>query len=251
MVRNGLEYDTAYLERAFNDLAGEEVSALVVYGPLRTNRDFIRRVAERFGMDPARPTFSYHVADVYVSRVYAKGIQIRLKNSRRYPDLTIPPDALADLPSKGLVQISPEVGANAFTNVTPAPYQVNFQFGLDWLERGSDVVLSAHPDSDLWLRPPAGATRIAWTFGIFEGAYTKADGRTNGVEFIVTGEVPGGPAREVYRRVLDPVNSAADRGDQTADIPYAARPGEVLRFSTRPNGNSAFDWAYTVRIAVR
>ncbi len=251
MIRNGLEHDHAYLERAFNDLAGEEVSALVVYGPLRANRDFINRVAAHFDLEPKLPTFSFSSADTYMARLYAKGAQIRLKNSRRYPDLTIPPEALEGIPSKGVVQISPDVARDVFITIKPGPFQMNFEFGLDWLGEGLTPVLSAHPNSDLWVRPPAQASHILWSFGMFSGAYEKPDAMSDGVEFIIHGELPDGQTRVLYRRLLDPARNPADRPDQHETIPYAPLPGETLRFSTRPNQSSAFDWAYTIRIEVK
>lgn len=251
MIRNGLEHDHAYLERAFNDLAGEEISALVVYGPLRTNRDFINRVAARFDLEPKAPTFLFSTADTYVARLYSKGVQIRLKNSRRYPDLTIPPEALADIPTKGLVKISPAVARDVFINIIPGPFQMDFEFGLDWLGEGTFPVLSAHPNSDLWLRPPPGATQIQWDYGLFAGAYEKPEASTDGVEFVVHGELADGQTRVLYRRLLDPARNPADRTDQHERIPYEPLPGETLRFSTRPNQSSAYDWAYTIRIEVK
>lgn len=251
MIRNGLEYDQAYLKRAYDDLAGEDVSALVLFGPLRTNHEFITLAAERFDLDPAAPTFSYTVADVYVSRPYARGVQLRLKNSRRYPDIKLPEGALNEAPIKGRMKIAPAVARNAFASIVPGPHEVDFQFGLDWMDYGLLAVLSAHPNSDLWLVPPADAREIKWSYGIFSGAYEKADARTDGVEFIIHGEMPDGRSREVYHRLLDPAHNPPDRGDQHVTIPYAPLPGEVLRFSTRPNQGNAFDWAYYIQIRVK
>jgi hypothetical protein len=128
---------------------------------------------------------------------------------------------------------------------------MDFTFGLDWLPSGQRKVLSVHPNSDLWLKPPDQATRITWSYGIFPGAYENPNDHTDGVEFIVLGEMPDGRSRQVYYRLLDPMQNAGDRGDQQAVIAYTPQPGEVLRFSTRPNKNSAYDWAYTVQIRVQ
>jgi hypothetical protein len=250
MIRNGLEFDRDYLERAFKDLEGEEVVALVLMDKVRQNQTFLNMVASRFELDRKAPTFSYITADIYVSQVYAKGMQLRIQNSREYPHLTIPERALEEVTGKGLVTISPETAAGAFTNIQPGPYQSNFQFGLDWLLKDNIAVLSAHPDSDLWLTPPPDATQIRWSFGIFSSAYEKPDARTDGVEFVIHGELDDGQTRLLYRRLLDPAQNPADRPDQHEVIPYAPLPGESLRFSTRPNGNSAYDWAYTIRIEV-
>ena len=62
--------------------------------------------------------------------------------------------------------------------------------------------------------------------------------------------LPDGQHRRIYYRVLDPAENPKDRGDQHAIIPYTPVPGEALRFSTRPNGNAAFDWAYWIKLKV-
>ncbi|MES1168870.1 MAG: hypothetical protein ABUL61_06835, partial [Oleiharenicola lentus] len=124
------------------------------------------------------------------------------------------------------------------------------QFGLHWIEVDGRVVLFAHPSTDVWLQP-AGGTSITWVFGVAPGAYKDAGAATNGVEFLVEAEAQDGSTRRIYRRLLNPLTVAADRGDQRAVIPYTPRAGEVLRFSTRPNENEAFDWAYWVSIGVR
>ncbi len=251
MVRNGLEYDRAYLDRAFKDLADEDVAAMVLYGPLRQNRNFIELAADRFGFDPSTPTYSHQVADVYVAALYRTGFLMRLRHSQKYRDLTIAGVATDEVELKGRTNISPAGAKTAFSNISPGPFQVNFQYGVNWMENGPRTVLSAHPNADLWLRPPAGTTRIEWKYGIFDGAFA-GETKTNGVEFIILAEMPDGQTRQIYYRLLDPVANMKDRGDQNVVIPYTPQPGEVLRFSTRPNHDSyAFDWAYWIRIDVK
>ena len=251
MIRNGLENDPAYLRRAFADLAGEKVSALVLYGKTRTNRELINLAAAWFDLDADVPTFSHPVADVYVPRLYLNIVRIRLENSRRYPELALPAKTVEQIPTKALVKIGPAAARNVFTTIIPGPFQVQFEQGVDWLKHGDVAVLSAHPNADLWLQPPDNARQITWDYGIFPGAYEQPGKMTNGVEFIIEGEMPGGQHRQVFYRVLDPAQNPQDRGDQHTDIPYQPRPGETLRFSTRPNGHPAFDWAYWIQIKVK
>jgi hypothetical protein len=251
MIRNGLEYDEAYLQRAFNDLADEDVSAIVLFGGLRTNRHFIELLAKRFDFDPAAPTFSWTTADVYVPRIYRMAIQIRLKDSTRYQGITLPPQAAAQLAGSNRIKISAATAGNAFPNIKPGPVEYQFQFGIDWMAYGNISVLSSHPNTDLWLPPPANAREIKWDYGIFAGAYEREGDKTDGVEFIILGEFPDGTNRPIYTRLLDPVRNPADRGDQHVVIPYKPEPGEMLRFSTRPNVGTAFDWAYTIGIEVK
>ena len=250
MIRNGLEYDLDYLNRAFNDLADEDVFALVVYGSVRSNTTFLKLAAAKFDFDVTRPTFSHPVADVYVKQLYKKSVQVRLKRSWAYPQLTMPVNPNEELEVKGLFKVPTAAARNLFSNITPGPFQVEFQYGLDWMPHGNTTVLSAHPNADLWLHPPADATRIKWEYGIFPAAY-EPERRTNGVEFIIHGELPDGQIRQVYYRLLDPRQNPQDRGDQQVVIPYTPQPGEILRFSTRPNDNTAFDWAYWTQIEVK
>jgi hypothetical protein len=135
--------------------------------------------------------------------------------------------------------------------ISPAPFRVKFLFGYSCFTFEGAFCLSEHPDSDLWIRPPSGATQIYWEYGIIASAYGRDMRGTNGVEFIIEGEAPDGTRRPVYRRLLDPVRVAADRGAVKLVLPYRARPGESLVFLTRPNGDYSFDWAYTVRIEVK
>jgi hypothetical protein len=251
MIRNGLEWDIPYQERAYRELADETVSAMVLQGDLRQNRNFINLAAAKFGFDPAKPTFSWVTADVYVSRLYRQGLLMRLRGSSHYPEIKVDGKNTSEIALTGRIELSEADARVAFANFSPAPFQVDFQFGMNWMNRGADTVLSAHPDSDLWLRPPADAKSIRWSYGIFASAYEKPEARTNGVEFIVLGTMPDGQSRQVYYRLLDPVKNEADRGDQHIEIPYTPLPGEVLQFSTRPNDGSAFDWAYWIGITVR
>lgn len=250
MIRNGLEYDAAYLQRAFADLADEDVCAMVLRGQTRTNRQLIELAAARFDFDPTTPTFIHDGVDVYVSRLYAKGVQVRLRTSAKYPALRIPDSPLGQIPAKGLFKLTPVAAHNAFVNVDPVPSQVQFEFGVDWIPYGEGVVLSAHPNADLWLNPPGNATRIKWGYGIFSGAYEQPGKMTNGVEFIVEGEMPDGQNRRIYYRILNPAENPKDRGDQHVVIPYTPQPGETLRFSTRTNDNAAYDWAYWINLKV-
>lgn len=252
MVRNGLEYDREYLERAFADLKGEVVSAVVLWNQTRENREFVEQAARHFGIDTRQPTFRWEdKADVYVNPLFARAVQYRLLQDKRYAGIVLPESARQITKDTKVLHITPEESAVMFTQMTPLPHKVSFDLGLDWMDQGDRKVLSVHPDTDLWLDPPSGATQIEWTFGIFDSAYTKEGDKTDGVIFLVTGETPDGVARIVYERLLDPANNPSDRGDQQSIIPYSPIQGESLRFSTRANRSAAYDWAYTYEINVR
>ena len=251
MVRNGLEFNQAYLRRAFADLADEEVSALVLFRELRTNQEFINLAASRFDLDARSPTFTSATVDVYVARPYARAVRAGLQDKVRFTEITVPAPP-EDTGAKGAEPVTPEIARGALAGITPAPYQMRFFLGGAGRQgRGGDSVIIAQPDSDVWLVPPANATQIHWGFGVFPGAYEKAEGRTDGVEFSIWVEQPDGQERRIYRRLLDPWAEPADRGDQHAVVAYTPRPGERLRFTSGPGGGSAFDWAYWTGIEVK
>ncbi len=251
MIRRGLQYDPAYLTRAFNDLADENVSALVMAYDERKDKALVRRAAQMFDLDTS-PTFSCPFADVYLNNFYRENALVYLKHNNTFNQVTTDAQP-APPPPKGSppISIKPGVAAGAFKMVSPVPSQYRFAFGYSTMPIDGALVLNAHPDSDLWVPAPTGATEILWEFGIVPAAYERAGDKTNGVEFVVEGEASDGSRRDIFRRLLDPAAVPADRGRQRAVIRYQAVPREKLVFLTRPNGSYAYDWAYWARIAVR
>ncbi len=250
MIRNGLEDDRDYLRRAFTELEGEEVSALVLYGDLKKNQNFITIATSRLGMDARGPTFTYQDVDVYVPRSGTAAMRARLARATPYPGVTVQAVLVDEAKWKNLISISAEQ-AGEFATITPTPFQADFQFGLSWMRDGQRQVLSSHPNATLWIRPPEAAKRITWVYGLLPGAYEEVASHTDGVEFTITGEMPDGSERVIYRRVLDPWRKPSERGDLHETVDYHAQPGEVLRFSTGPYETSERDWAYTAEIRVQ
>jgi hypothetical protein len=89
-------------------------------------------------------------------------------------------------------------------------------------------------------------------FGFLPGAYT-GEGRTPGADFVVECERAGQPPREIFRRSLQPVANAADRGPQSAIIalpPAAAGDRLVLRTQPVAGGTASWGWTYFSRVAL-
>jgi hypothetical protein len=251
MIRNGLEYDRTYLERAFRDLKDEYVSALVLVKAQRANPELVRRAAAEFNLDPS-VTFAHAWADVYLNKTCRESALFRLSGTHGYDQITAKASVAGPQPGdRPPVPIPSGVAAIAYKMVSPAPSQYRFTYGYSAWEEGGTMVVSVHPDSDLWVPPPAGARQILWEFGLVAGAYEREGERTDGVVFMVVGEAPDGRRRELFRRLLDPAGVPADRGRQRAVIPYQAAAGETLVFLTRPNMTTQYDWAYVSRIEVK
>lgn len=250
MIRRGLEADPVYLERAFGDLKDDDVSALIVMGPVRGNRPFLEQAASMLNLEDA-PTCSVPDVDIYFSRPYAENVRVFLRSTLQFPEITLTPLADGGRLKAVPFPISPGMARTSFSNVSPAPIRGCFDYGVGHAEVDGATVLAAHPDCELWVPAPLAATRIEFEHGILPEAYTREGGRTDGVEVVVTGDMPDGRQRVIFQRVIDPLANANDRGLQKEVIPYTPLPGEVLRFASRINQNGAYDWAYWRRIEVK
>ena len=249
MIRNGLEYQAAYLDRAFADLAGEEVSALVLVGEQRGNADLIQRAVKAFDVDPL-PTYRHASGDVHLARLY-RDDALRGLQRFRFDQVTIPPETRLPAPADAAAVDLRSQARTTFSVVNPAPVRVQATFGFAAAEIAGHRILNAHPDSAIWVAPPTGATRIRIEFGIVAGAYTATDrDPTDGVEFVVAAERPDGTTRTLFRRLLDPANTPADRADQSVDLEYQPHPSETVVFRTRPGATASFDWAYWRKIEI-
>ena len=252
MIRNGLERDANYLHRAMNDLAGEKVSALVLVGPQRQDGALLNLLAKRFDIDANAPAMSEEFTDIYLGRFCIDQIQDHVREEQqRYPKITLHARAQPLKPAAQPIAITDELSRKSFGFVSPAPFRGSFKYGYSAIDVEGVHSTLVNPDCDLWLHAPGDATRIVWDFGIVPDAYLHQGDKTDGVEFIVSGETPDGSHREIYRRVLDPVNRIGDRGLQHETIPYKPLPGEKLEFSNRPNLSESYDWSYWVRIEVK
>jgi hypothetical protein len=251
MIRNGLQYDAPYLIRAFSDLDDENVSALVVVGDERKDGSLIQRTVKHFSLDSS-PTFSGPFADIYLG-YFCREFAVRaLTQSNNFNQVTFNAQpAVVPLGNIPIRTLTPGIAAPMFPMVSPPPSGIRFTYGYSSYSFDGATVLSLHPDSDLWVPVPAGATQIRWEFGILPAAYERAGPVTNGVEFIIEVEAPDGTRRRIFRRLLDPAAYPKDRGRQRLVLPYRLSPGETLVFLTRPNGGYSFDWAYASLIEVK
>lgn len=246
MIRRSLENTWEVIEPAFAALRRESVAALILVGEQRANRSLLQSAAAHFDLEARGPAFSSGNQDVYLTRSAVRTIRARAGTLLNLSGLKVPAaESAAD--EEPAEAVSPEQARTVFANVAPVPARMRFRFGPG----PEDGAILAQPDADLWIVPPATATHITWRFGIRPGAYADPRNRTDGVEFGIEVERPDGSVRRLYRRLLDPAGTAADRGEIEDIISYRPAPGEVLRFFTRPGGGDAFDWAYWRRIEVK
>lgn len=251
MIRNGLEHDRAYLQRAFNELWDEDVAALVLLGDHRDNKLVRELAAAAFDGLGSELTFSHPRGDVYVNRRYVDRVKKGLKERGYYGDIKVPAVNAPPQNHALIVRVNAGLARSMLSAISPAPLKARFSYGLGGIPYEGDEVLDAHPDCDLWLRPRSDSRVIEWDFGMISSAWQKTGDKTDGVELAVMGLRPGVGEREIYRRQLDPVAREGDRGKQREVIPFEPLPGEILHFTTRPLGTYSYDWTYWARIEVK
>jgi hypothetical protein len=250
MIRNALLRDRHYLERAFSELDDEDVSALVLIGSESDNA-LIRDLAVKyFALEP-EPTFISPRAHVHVAYRYSQNLKDQIRSRGHFGDLQIPKPVTQIPPVEHLVRLSRGPYKDWIKQISPVPVMARFGFGLGTFTYEGRVVVNAHPESDVWLRPASTATLIEWEFGMVSSAWEKEGPKSDGVEMVLTSLRPGKEEHLIYRRVLDPVARAEDRGLQRVSIPYDPSPGEFLHFACLPRDTPSYDWAYWARIDVK
>ena len=86
---------------------------------------------------------------------------------------------------------------------------------------------------------------------MIDAAWGREGDKSDGVVFIVQVESPDGSRREIYRDEVVPVTDESKRGIIDVTIEYEISAEEVLVFSSRARGNTAYDWAFVVGITAQ
>jgi hypothetical protein len=111
------------------------------------------------------------------------------------------------------------------------------------LPEGNALLL--HAPGQIKFQRPIGAVRFSGNFGIKRGAYT-GEGHTAGVDFEVLLVRPDGGEVALWRRYLDPVARAEDRGMQrfVVDLPAGMQGVVALRTRAGPSQDNRWGWSY-------
>jgi len=120
---------------------------------------------------------------------------------------------------------------------------------LELINLPEGPVLQVHANGAVRFDLGREARRLTFQFGLRPGAYT-GDGHSAGVEFSVEQASGPGPGITVWRRRLDPLRVAADRGPQTAtiELPGPGPSSVTLRTTAVPGPDNSWDWSYFARV---
>ncbi|MDB6126689.1 MAG: hypothetical protein JWM35_585 [Verrucomicrobia bacterium] len=249
MIRNGYEDNFPYLERAFDDLNGEFVAALILTGNTRANERLLALADQKLNIFPT-PFLESGDSQVYANR------EVWREWSGRAPTFTYNAVHVLNRDESAPSVLSGSLedlhGSAIFDGLHPLPTRYEVPFGLSMLSVPPRWVLNTHATTHLWFSPPPGKHRATIEFGILDAAWQRPD-KTDGVEFVVTVLSADGKSQAVWKRLVNPVAVAADRGIQHADFSFDLPPGAQVELSTLPgpSGINSFDWAYGAGFEIR
>ncbi|MBI3887199.1 MAG: hypothetical protein HY302_15950 [Opitutae bacterium] len=252
MIPRGREQEFAVLDGIIKRLGPLRVSALIIHNDdtLRATPAWIRARLNHFKFFNT-PVATSEAGDLYLPEEAIPAAVARLRG-REFAGVTLSTATPFD-PNEGKLQEA-DVRPLAVPIFRPAPVRARSMFGFTpGLEAGQPIVLS-HPDSELWFKPPPGASRIEAIVGLGAGAYSPSNpSLTDGVTVEIFEIRADGLRRVLYRRDLDPVREPADRGPQTITVPDAGPfTGQVIfKITPGPKNNLNSDWAYWGRIQIK
>lgn len=249
MLRNGTEFDPAYLNTAFAAQGRGQVTVFVARGRQRENPLLVPLLVTHFGFDP-RPLFRWQDCTVYGR----KDRRARMVDAVRRGTVLVG----VELDGTTVGETWSVTGREVLTadwldrdramlaQFTPRPWKFYSQYGARVTTEGGRSALFAHPDTRLWFKVPAGPRVLRVSCAVQAAAYAGAVAdRTDGVEFFVEHERADGTRERLGSLWLDPARRPADAGyhELTVKVDF---PGSVnLILSTGPGvaGSYTRDWA--------
>src|SRR5690606_35617929 len=106
-----------------------------------------------FGLEGA-PTVSNERADIYINKRYGRKFRDELRNVGYYGDLRVGGEAEEPPGTDRRFRISSGLARTNLEMISPAPVLGQFDYGFGKMSDDIGTVINAHPNADLWIRPP-------------------------------------------------------------------------------------------------
>jgi len=233
IMRPGSERDAAGLTNALDQLKPAGPVLLIVSEDLRPLDDFVPPLALRLGMEP-RPTLQINRTSVFMRQDRVPNFMNRLRGSGLFKAVAMLEDP------------------KMFSMMSPMPYRVDAEFGLELFDHGQGPSLTAHAPTDLFFEIPEHASKVTIEFGMLPGSYTGR-GDSDGVEFAVVLRNADGTDNVLFSKLLNPVERESDRQVSRAEValPLNANGQVLLRTLPGPANRNNFDWAFWQSVEFR
>jgi hypothetical protein len=236
-------------------LDGEMIGGLLVRGMPTGYEAMMKILVEDYGIDPDH-LMELNGEKLHVLAARTNSMQFRISRDANHRDYLAPGKRVSEtndfrfINDSSYQALSEAEADSLFPISTPRPHHYQTQFDLESVLVGDHVVVTAHPDSELWITPPANARRVSIEFGMRPESYERDESRSDGVVFSVKGVFADGNETTLFERGLEPNSRKSDQGLQAASFELPSPAPVELVFSTGPLGHHSFDWAYWKLILV-
>lgn len=251
MVPGQRENETDILEDVLARLPPRRIEAMIVTTDrIRGRSGFIAERTERFGLMRQPFARSEH-ADLYLAEHLGEAAAQRLAG-RRFASVEMLLTAPATVNDDDLREQDLSVAEWAMAQ--PAPHRGRSRYGISAADVEGRAVINAHAPSELFFRPPPGATRVSALIILPAAAYAAPlPDATDGIVVEILEQQPSGIRRLLVRRGLTPATRFEDRGWQKIEwINERPFTGEiVLKVGPGPAGNPTNDWAAWTQVTIR
>ncbi len=255
MIRSGKENEPAFLHRAFADLRGEDVGALVLFEDQAENESLLRLARESFDLGPVpllRWRHGGRRAVAYFPRSIQPDVLVELGRTNGFANLQVNPAALpvaSPLEHRSLAYASllrRHQHLFSFMHPRPARFYADFRPELWNIEEPGRERISASPSTKLWFTLPPGRHRLRTNLDIVAGAWegVKPADASDGVGVVARAWFSEDRHEVLRERHVNPAANPGDRGVQVIDWELDLPPGAELQFEVNagPANNGARDW---------
>lgn len=257
MLIAGVDNNETAMRDAFDQLKGEQVSALITTGSLTKDAPLMKLAVEYFGFNP-QAVFTWNDKVLYFADKRWSEVADDYRKSKLVYDVhflfpgKLAPDSLAGHWAE-VKQLRPEQLA-LLRYLQPTPVRFLVRYGLSLGGNDSAPIFGAHPESRFQFLLPVGPHHLRTSVGLNPGAYENipADQASDGIDVTVRILRTDMPDKVVYSRNLNPRDKPADRGAVPIEVSFEMPPNAILELSVTsgPAGSDRRDWAYLGKLVI-
>jgi hypothetical protein len=248
MLRADMEKDRANIAKAWANLAGEKLGALLIEGPIG-ERQWLVDLAVARGLEPT-PLLQWRNVSIFLPAARREENLSYLEQENWHevwpaPGVVMPPKATAGV-WLDLRQARPGL-KRMFREIRPMPVSLFSTFGPAVDESSGRYRFGAHPVTRLVWSLPAGRhvlrTSVFFPLATYQLELSDRDA-TDGVEVTLRRGSRDDAGPLLYSRLVNPRENLADRGERPLEIAFTLETaGEVeLCFGPGPAGRDTRDW---------
>jgi hypothetical protein len=256
MLRAGPDHDETEIRRAFANLKGEKVGALITKGVLDKDAPLLKLAAEYFDIYP-QPLLKWRDTRFYLPNKRWNEDYDKFSTAYYHDVEFLPTELPADGSLAGRwyeVSKLSRYQPVSLQYMHPKPVRFFARFGLSLDAAGGQVRFGVHPLTHLIFAVPAGSRHLRTEIGISPGAYENlsTSDATDGVDLKISFVQPETEERLIYSRSVNPRDNPADRGVIPVSLDFVMPADAELKITIEagPRNNTTRDWAFLGKLTI-